>query len=83
MLIYISHPYGGKEENKTKVENIIKKLIKENPEHTYISPIHTFGHLYNDVDYEIGLQWCLDLLNACDKMYVYGDWENSRRKAYE
>ena len=31
MRIYISHPYGGKEENMKKVENIIHSLIKENP----------------------------------------------------
>jgi hypothetical protein len=78
MRIYISHPYGGKEENKTKIENIIRDLIKYNPNNTYISPVHTFSFLYNDYPYEQGLDMCLNLLGACDKMLVFGDWRNSR-----
>lgn len=26
VLVYISHPYGGKEENKQKIEEIVKTL---------------------------------------------------------
>lgn len=78
MRIYISHPYGAKEENKQKIENTIRELAKANPENTYISPVHCFGYLYNDVDYEVGLTWCLDLLNVCNMMYVFGDWKQSR-----
>lgn len=78
MRIYISHPYGGKEENKIKVENIIRQLTEICPQDTFISPIHTFGFMYNDVNYETGLGWCLDLLEGCHKMYVFGDWKQSR-----
>lgn len=78
LKIYVSHPFGGKHENILEVEQIIKDLVKANPEHTYISPIHTFGYLYNDVDYETGLRWCIELLSVCDKMYVFGDWKRSR-----
>ena len=78
MRIYISHPYGGKEENKQEIETIIRDLIQENPQHTYISPVHTFGFLYNDVEYEQGIRYCLDLLEVCDEMYVYGDYNNSK-----
>jgi hypothetical protein len=78
MRIYISHPYGGKEENKIKVENIIRQLTEICPQDTFISPIHTFGFMYNDVNYETGLWWCLDLLEGCHKMYVFGDWKQSR-----
>lgn len=78
MLIYVSHPYGGKEENKQAVEDIIRKLAVDNPQHTYISPIHCFGFMYNDVSYESGLDMCLNLLNKCDKMVVCGDWESSK-----
>lgn len=77
-LIYISHPYSAKEENKLKVESIVRKLAKEHPEHTYISPIHTFGFTYNDFDYETGLNMCLELLRRCDMMYVFGDYQNSK-----
>ncbi len=78
MMIYISHPYGGKEENKLKVEAIIKELAVNHPDNTYISPIHTFGFMYDSVDYETGLQMCLNLLETCDKMLVFGDWKQSR-----
>lgn len=78
LRIYISHPYGGKQENMIKVEGIIKELIKDNPEHTYISPIHCFSFAYNDYPYEQGLDMCLSLLEACDMMYVFGDWKQSR-----
>lgn len=77
MLIYVSHIYQNKEENKQAVEEIIKQLAKEHPEHTYCSPIHTFGFMYNDFDYDTGLNMCLELLKRCDMMYVYGDYQNS------
>lgn len=78
MLVYISHPYGGKIENMQKVECIINQLIKENPNYIYISPIHCFGFIYDVVSYAQGLEMCLSLLEQCDKMLVFGDWKNSR-----
>ena len=78
MRIYISHQYGGKEENKLHVENIIKELVKNNPQHTYVSPIHAVGFLYNDVSYEQGIEYCLDLLKMCDVMYTFGEHSNSK-----
>lgn len=77
-LIYISHPYGGKEENKLKIEGIIKELSRQYPKYVFASPIHCFGFQYNDVDYDTGLSWCLVLLDACDEMWVYGDHLNSK-----
>lgn len=78
MLVYVSHPFGGNEENKQKVEEIVRNLVKQNPGITYISPIHALGYLYHDVSYEAGLEMCLELLNKCDKMLVFGDWKQSR-----
>lgn len=78
MLIYISHIFQNKEENKQKVEVIVRKLAKEYPEHTYLSPIHAVGFMYDDFDYDTGLNMCLEVLKRCDMMYVYGDWKNSR-----
>ena len=77
-MIYISHPYSGKPENKQKVEEIIKNLVISHPENTYISPIHCFGFMYELVDYQTGLEMCLRLLESCDKMLVFGDWQSSR-----
>ena len=73
MLIYCSHKFGGKLENAQAAELKIKKLQLENPSNTYISPIHAFGFMYHDVDYDTGLKWCLDLLSKCDMMVVLSD----------
>lgn len=77
-MIYVSHPFGGKEENKQKVEEIVRGLVKQNPGTTYISPIHAIGYLYSDVSYEQGMEYCLNLLDKCDKMLVFGDHASSR-----
>jgi hypothetical protein len=34
--------------------------------------------MYDDFSYKRGLDMCLDLLNMCDEMQVYGDWEHSQ-----
>ena len=73
MLIYCSHKFGGKLENAKAVELKIKKLQLENPSNTYISPIHTFGFMYDTVSYEDGIGMCLDLLRKCDKMIVLSE----------
>lgn len=78
MLIYVSHPFQNKESNVKKIESIVRRLAKENPDNTYISPVHTFGFMYDDFSYKRGLDMCLDLLNMCDEMQVYGDWEHSQ-----
>lgn len=70
MLIYVSHKYGNNEENKQIIENIIKKLQLKDTNNTYVSPIHTFGFMYSDVDYDIGIKMCLDLLSVCQKLIV-------------
>lgn len=69
MKIYVAHPYDGKEENKKKVEKFIKKYSKEIAA-TFISPIHSFGFMYDDIDYEKGINMCLDLLGICDAIII-------------
>ncbi len=69
MKVYVAHPYEGKEENKKKVEKFIKKHSKEIGA-TFISPIHSFGFMYNDIDYEKGIDMCLDLLEICDAIII-------------
>ena len=79
MLIYCSHKSGGKMENAKAAELKIKKLQLENPSNTYVSPIHTFGFMYHDVDYDTGLKWCLDLLSKCDMMIVLSEMSKGVR----
>ena len=78
MIVYISHAYGGKEENKLEAEKIVRQLVIDEPENTYLSPIHATGFLYNDVPYQQGLDMCLKLLSRCDCMRVYGNYEGSK-----
>ena len=77
--IYLSHPYGGDPQNLEKCTRLLKELqlkhIKEG--FVFISPLHTFGSLYEDMDYEDGLKLCLDLLDLCDEMFVAPGWEHS------
>ena len=68
--IYISHVYGGNQDNKDKVEAIIKQLVKQHPHYLFISPIHALGYLYDEVDYNTGIKMCLELLKHCDEMWV-------------
>ena len=73
MLIYCSHKFGGKLENAKAAETKIKKLQLADPGNTYMSPIHAFGFMYNDMDYDVGLRLCLDLLAKCDAMIVLSE----------
>ncbi len=84
--VYVAHPYGGNEENKLKVEDLVRKMVKNDSDILYISPIHSTGYLYNDVEYEKGMEYCFELLSICDELLLCEGWENSRgckmEKAY-
>ena len=73
MLIYCSHKFGGSLENAKAAELKIKRLQLADPDNTYISPIHAFGFMYNDVSYEDGIEMCLDLLAKCDAMVILSE----------
>ena len=77
-MIYISHPYGGKRENIGEIEEIVTGLLIEYPHITFVSPVHTFGFLYDKVDYDMGINYCLELLKNCDEMWVFGDYMCSK-----
>ena len=77
-IVYLSHPYSNKISNKTKLEKFQKYLIRKYPGYLFLSPIHAFGHLYDDVTYEEGLNYCLFLLNISDEIWMLGDWTNSK-----
>ena len=78
LIVYVAHPYGADPENAAKVEDIIRDLVDKYPRYCFISPIHTFGFLYEDVDYEEGMEHCYTLLNICDEIWIYGDSQGTR-----
>lgn len=80
-LVYVSHPSGGLEENKKEVEEIMSELHKHDEiisRYCFVSPIHNYGYMYNDVDYRRGLDFCIDLLENCSLMLLCGKWTESR-----
>jgi hypothetical protein len=72
-LIYVSQPYGGDPENYTKAEQIVSALSKLYPDYCFVSPILCFGHMYDEISYEQGMELCLTLLDQCAEMWVFGD----------
>ena len=71
-MIYISHEFGNDPKNIIEIEAIIRRLVKADPERTYISPVHAYGFLYADVPYDTGMKYCTDLLAKCNVMWVFG-----------
>ena len=72
VTVYISHEYGGKWRNKRKIGKLIKTLVYLHPDKIFVSPVHCFGFLYKKVSYERGMEMCLELLDRCDEMWVFG-----------
>lgn len=78
-LYYIAHPFTGDEYgNKYETEQIIKRLVKQHPDKTFISPIHTFGFLDGLISYEHSMDLCTSLLKRCDGLVLTGKWEESQ-----
>ena len=77
-LVYIAHPFGGKQENIEKVQKIITGLIWQMPDHTFYSPLHATGFLYTELDYLDGMEHCFEVLGRCDELWLCEGWENSR-----
>ena len=78
-LVYVAHPYGGKESNRKKIDVIMEDLVLNDASHDYISPIHNFGYVYLTGDnYQRGLDICLSLLGQRDILVLCPEWESSR-----
>lgn len=64
MFVYLSHKFGGKQENFERITKIANKLQKEHPEHCFISPLHAFSFLkYNEIGYDDEVALCEDLIS--------------------
>lgn len=75
--VYVAHPYGGKEENKILVENIILELVTKFPDTLFLSPIHALGYLYTALSYDEGMKHCYALLEDCDELLLCKGWQDS------
>ena len=77
-LIYLAHPFGGKQENIEKVQKIIADLIWQIPDHTFYSPLHATGFLYDKLNYIDGMDHCFEVLSRCDELWLCDGWQESR-----
>ena len=89
-LIYGAGKYGGNPENKKLIEEVIKYLRKQDnsyyesgcatideSEYVYFSPVHAFDMFYEDTEYYEALDYCLSVLERCDKAIFLSNWEES------
>lgn len=76
-VVYLAHPFGGKQENVENAERLVKQLIKKYPDCVFLSPLQAVGFYYNDVDYITGVKHCLEMLSRCDELWLYEGWEDS------
>lgn len=77
-LIYVAHPYGGVEENKAAIDDIMEQLVLKDRYNVYLSPLHNFSMVYFETAYAKGLQICLDMLEKCSVLILCGDWQHSK-----
>ena len=83
-IVYLSHPYGGKQENLSEINKCQKLLTIMHPENLYLNPIAMFGNLYDCTTYEQGLNMTLLLLEElADEMIICSsvfsnDWQCSK-----
>ena len=77
-LIYLAHPFGGKQENIEKVQKIITGLIWQMPDHTFYSPLHATGFLYDKLNYIDGMEHCFEALSRCDELGLCEGWKDSQ-----
>ena len=71
MLIYVSHEYGGKQENYDRAKRIVHDLQIARKEDCFVCPLMAFSFLeYGEIGFEEEMEMCIDLLSACDKLLV-------------
>ena len=75
--IYIAHPFQGKKQNKEAITHICRALVKMGI--MPISPIHAFSFLHDNIKSERlkALDFCCELVETADELWLFGDWERS------
>ena len=71
MIIYVSHAFGGNQENLERAKKITHDLQVADLENTYICPLLAFSHLqYGELGYDDEMNLCIDLLSECERLIV-------------
>ena len=75
--VYIAHPLRGDVAgNMAKATQICKDLHQQG-EVLPVSPLHAFSFVDPTGPQDVVLGYCLNMLRACDELWVHGDWEIS------
>ena len=79
-LVYLSHPFSGNEsDNRTNARFTCSDLKEEHKGWCIINPLDNFWWTsYTKLSYEEILAMCLEILKACDAIYLCSGWENSK-----
>jgi len=83
--VYISHPLRGNlgnnvtgiEANKSRADEICRRISEDHPDVIILSPIHNFGYVSPLGPQDWVLKQCLRLLTLADELWVYGPWRDS------
>ena len=75
--VYVAHPFRGKKSNLEAIKHICKALIPYGI--MPISPVLTFSFMNDKAPGERSkaLEFCENLVEACDCLFLTGDWERS------
>jgi len=77
--IFVCHPYKDNPKiNKENVEVICREIT--NNGYLPVSPLHLFSFMENDNERNDILQLCLEIINICDEVWVYGDSDGCRNE---
>lgn len=80
-LLYLSHPFttGDMKKNIKHATKCLYELTNRyKKDYVIISPIHAYGTLDGQLNYEDGLDLCIDLLSKCDAIVMAGNYFTSR-----
>lgn len=76
--VYIAHPLRGDvKSNIAKISGLCRNIIDTNSSILPLSPVLAFSFFDPDKEPEKAMQYCLELLRACDELWIYGNWESS------
>ncbi|MBA1335374.1 MAG: hypothetical protein HPY66_0996 [Firmicutes bacterium] len=76
--VYISYPRrGGREGYLEEVSRICFQIARTHETVMPVSPLHMFGFLDDGEpeDREKLLGYCLNLINDCDEVWMFGEWQ--------
>ncbi|MBR0294142.1 MAG: DUF4406 domain-containing protein [Acidaminococcaceae bacterium] len=79
-LVYISHPFTGNEtENRQDARALCSDLKEEHKDWCLINPLDNFYFTQMvKITYEEIMAMCMEILQACDAIYLCLGWEKSR-----